>query len=145
MTASLHPEVNGELEGFPRPTYCFQLVSPAMENLGKTIRIIRLAKELKLSELAKSSDVSVPFMSLIESGDRQPSLGVIRKVASALGVPPEALVLMDVGNDSSLQTSDLATAEITNGVKKLIEVENQLRCLLAKMGNTDEPAGNHSD
>ena len=116
-----------------------------MENLGKTIRILRQAKELKLNSLAKSSDVSVPFMSLIESGNRQPSLAVIRKVASALGVPSEALVLMSVGKESSLHTSDIATAEITNGVKKLIEVEDQLKCLLAKMGDTDEPAGNHSD
>lgn len=115
-----------------------------MENLGKTIRIIRLAKGLRLSALAKSSDVSVPFMSLVETGDRQPSLGVIRKIASALGIPSEALVLMSVGNESSLHTSDIATAEITDGVKKLIEVEDQLRHLLAKMGATDEPAGNHS-
>jgi transcriptional regulator with XRE-family HTH domain len=36
----------------------------------------------------------VSFLSLLESGDRQPSLDVLRRIAQAVGLQPEALILM---------------------------------------------------
>jgi transcriptional regulator with XRE-family HTH domain len=99
--------------------------------LGKTIRILRQAKSMKISDVAKESGVSIPYVSLVESGARQPSLEVIRRIAETLRVPPETLVVIGMGNNSSL-SSDARTAELTKAVGRLIDIENKLTRLLAK-------------
>tara|TARA_R100001143_G_C3312561_1_gene110843 strand:- start:132 stop:482 length:351 start_codon:yes stop_codon:yes gene_type:complete len=115
-----------------------------VNNLGKTIRIIRQAKGMKLNSLAKSAGVSVPFLSLVEGGDRQPSLHVLRKLAEGLSIPSEALILMSVGNNSELTSSDEVTTEITKNVDRLIKLEEKLELLLQASEGTDEPKVNHS-
>ena len=94
--------------------------------LGKTIRILRQAKSLKMTSVAKSSGVSVPYLSLVENGDRQPSLEVMRRIASTLGVPSEALVVMGMGGDT-LQSNDKQTIALTDMVGKLIDIERNWR------------------
>ena len=97
--------------------------------LGKTIRILRQAKAMKLSDMAKASGVSVPFLSLVETGDRQPSLDVLGRIASSLGVPQDALIMMGVNNES-LVSSDKASVELSVTVGRLMEIESKLRQLL---------------
>lgn len=98
--------------------------------LGKTIRIIRQAKNMGLQVLAKESAISVPFLSLVENGQRQPSLDVLRRIALALGVPSEALVLAAMGPTTDLRSSDPATASINKTVDDLMYAEDQLRLML---------------
>ena len=98
--------------------------------LGKTIRIIRQAKNLGLQSLAKESGISVPFLSLVENGGRQPSLDVLRRIAHALKIPSEALVLAAMGPTTDLTSSDPATASITKTVDDLMYAEDRLRNLL---------------
>ncbi len=99
--------------------------------LGKTIRILRQAKAMKLSDVAQGSGVSVPYVSLLESGARQPSLDVIRRIATTLGVPSEALVVIGMGS-YSLVSNDKRTVELSDAVGSLMDVENKLSRLLAK-------------
>ena len=108
-----------------------------INQLGKTIRILRQAKHMRLNVLAKEAGVSVPFLSLVENGDRQPSLGVLRQIAAGLGIPSEALVLMSMGPQSGLRSSDPAAIEITQNVNKLIQLEERLNGILSQMGDPD--------
>ncbi len=101
------------------------------KHLGKTIRILRQAKSLKVTDVAKSSDVSVPYLSLVENGERQPSLEVIQRIADTLGVPSEALIVMGMGSDS-LKSNDRRTTALTDMVGKLIDIEDKLTTLLGK-------------
>ena len=98
--------------------------------LGKTIRILREAKGLTLTELVRKAKISKPFLSLIENGHREPSLGVIRRIARVLDIPSEALVLMGMESRRNLESSDLATNRILNSVEKMMRMENDLRRLL---------------
>ena len=98
--------------------------------LGKTIRILRQAKALKLSELASDSGISIAFLSLLESGQRQPSLDVIRRLSKSLGVPSEALVLMGMGDDSDLSSGKADTTAIADTVNRLIDIESKLGRML---------------
>lgn len=103
-----------------------------MENqLGKTIRILRQAKSFKLTKLAEDSEVSVAYLSLVESGDRQPSLDVIRRLAAALHVPSEVLFVMGM-ESGSLKSSRKPNSKLTNAVEQLMEMENKLNRLLSK-------------
>jgi transcriptional regulator with XRE-family HTH domain len=101
------------------------------DRLGKTIRILRQAKGLKVSDLADKAEISVSFLSLVENNQRQPSLDVIRRISKALGIPPEALVLMGMGSQTSLSTKNEASAEITETVERLMEIESRLGKLLS--------------
>jgi transcriptional regulator with XRE-family HTH domain len=103
--------------------------------LGKTIRILREAKGLTLAELVRKAKISKPFLSLIENGHRDPSLGVIHRIARGLDIPVEALVLMGMNSPRSLESSDLATKEIMKSVDRMMTMEGQLRRLL---GNQED-------
>lgn len=55
------------------------------DRLGHVIRRRRLALGLSQSELALRSEIDRTYMSDVESGTRNPSLGVVERIAEALG------------------------------------------------------------
>jgi transcriptional regulator with XRE-family HTH domain len=65
---------------------------PQLEALGALLRSQRLAAELSLRELAERTSVSNAYLSQLERGQHEPSLSVLRAIASALGVPLESLL-----------------------------------------------------
>lgn len=112
-----------------------------MVELGKAIRIVREAKGLRLNRLAEAAGVSTPFLSLIESGGRQASLRVLRSIAKALDVPSEVLILLCVGSDSTLRTTDQASVRLQESIRKLADAEDDLRRTLYTKGGTGETEG----
>jgi transcriptional regulator with XRE-family HTH domain len=62
--------------------------------IGHALNVCRSAKKLSLSALAKQTGLSQSYLSMIESGKREPTLSVIEKVAAALGVPTPILMLL---------------------------------------------------
>lgn len=59
--------------------------------LGARIRRARRDRNITLEELAEASGVSVAHISRLESGDRQPSLDGLLRLAFGLGVPFDEL------------------------------------------------------
>lgn len=108
-----------------------------MYALGKTIRILRQAKDVKLTTLAAAAKVSIPFLSLVESGERQPSLEILRRIAKGLNIPSEVLILMSVGPSSDLSSSNETANNISGSVAKLIELEEKLQRVLLTTENKD--------
>ena len=109
-----------------------------MNKTGLAVRIIRQAKNLTGSQLAKSAKISSALLSQIETGKKDPSLQVLERLASALDVPAEALILMRQGPSSTLVSKDLEVQMLTGAVANLISAEANLRNRL----NRDEPAEN---
>jgi transcriptional regulator with XRE-family HTH domain len=66
---------------------------PQLEALGSLLRSQRAAAELSLRELAELTNVSNAYLSQLERGQHEPSLSVLRAIASALGVPLESLLM----------------------------------------------------
>ena len=116
----------------------------AEHGIGKTIRILRQARDLKLNELAERSGISSPFLSLVENGERQPSLAVLRKIAGALRIPSEALVLLGLGAASGLTSTDPSISRLAKSVAELVKVEDKLRRVLGAEDVLDEGERNHS-
>jgi transcriptional regulator with XRE-family HTH domain len=65
---------------------------PQLEALGALLRSQRLAAELSLRELAERTSVSNAYLSQLERGQHEPSLSVLRAIASALGLPLASLL-----------------------------------------------------
>lgn len=71
------------------------------KSLGLRIHNTRKAQHMSQQELAELSDLSVPYISNIETGKRCLSLNALLSIANALNVSTEALLvdqLYNVGN-----------------------------------------------
>ncbi|MDX1965800.1 MAG: helix-turn-helix transcriptional regulator [Planctomycetaceae bacterium] len=96
-------------------------------DVGSTLRMLREARKLSLKDVAKDAEISTPFLTLVEQGRRQPSLVVLRKLASALKVPVEALILASQPEDGTIRSSDAHATRIVKSVKRLRNVQEALR------------------
>ena len=98
--------------------------------LGKAIKLVRTAQGLSLGEVAKQAKVGIPFLSLLEGGDRQPSLDTLRRIADALHIPSEALVLLAQSHDGRLNSNDAVVTDFAESVRRLADAEESLRVKL---------------
>lgn len=65
-----------------------ELAHESVVSLGSEIRQVRRARQLTLRAVAEQSGVSVSHLSAIERGAANPSLDVVRKLATALDIDP---------------------------------------------------------
>jgi transcriptional regulator with XRE-family HTH domain len=63
-------------------------------NIGHALKVCRSAKKLSLGDLAALTELSPSYLSMIESGKREPTLSSIEKIASAMGVPTPILLFL---------------------------------------------------
>ena len=63
-------------------------------NIAHALKICRAAKKLSLDELAARADLSQSYLSMIESGKREPTLATVTKIAAALGVPTPIVLFL---------------------------------------------------
>jgi len=61
--------------------------------IGAFIRKKRLAKSWTQEKLSSEASLSNRYLQRIEAGDRTPSLIIIFKLASALGMSPEKIIM----------------------------------------------------
>jgi len=63
-------------------------------DIGSEVRRRRLksAKVRTQSALADSAGISISFLSMIERGERLPTIETLFRIAAALGVPPSRLL-----------------------------------------------------
>jgi transcriptional regulator with XRE-family HTH domain len=84
-----------------------------LEVLGALLRAQRRAADLSLRELSERTKVSNAYLSQLERGLHEPSLGVLTAIASALGVPLGSLLtragMLDRDDDDG--ESDLRETE----------------------------------
>lgn len=75
-------------------------------NIGRAIRILREAKKLNLGQLAETASMSSSYLSLVEAGQRNPSVDTLTRVAVALDVPCEFFLMLAGGVNTSLTSSE---------------------------------------
>ena len=59
---------------------------------GKRVREARLSKGLSQGDVSRRLKLHRSYISGIERGIRNPSLGIVEKIAAALGVSPKTLL-----------------------------------------------------
>jgi transcriptional regulator with XRE-family HTH domain len=96
-----------------------------MIHLGKTIRKLRIEQDISQQKLAKDAELTPSFLSLVENDHRKPSLIVLRRLASALGVPEEVLIWDSVELPLDLPESDRRMCEMAKLiVRRFYEAEH---------------------
>ncbi|MED1021698.1 helix-turn-helix transcriptional regulator [Bacillus mycoides] len=56
------------------------------KNIGTYIKELRMQKKMTISKLSETSNVSQPYLSQIERGQRKPSYEIIKKLSEALEI-----------------------------------------------------------
>lgn len=67
--------------------------APLLNEVGQRIRARRLAEGLTLDQLARLSGINGPALSLIETGKRDARLTTLARIAAALRLPLQALLV----------------------------------------------------
>ena len=93
-----------------------------MLDFGPRIRDIRKKRKMKLKDLAAATGMSASFLSEVERGLSQPSMGSLRKICQALGVS-----LLNLENHAGDQLPKggavgEAPSRLPNGFKEITEV-----------------------
>lgn len=65
---------------------------PSPEELGRRIKMLRVAAGLTLKNLEERGSISATHVSEIERGKASPTVGALARIAHALGLRPAALV-----------------------------------------------------
>lgn len=79
--------------------------------IGHALKVCRSSRKLSLDEVADRSGLSQSYISMIESGKREPTLSSIEKIAKALAVPTPILMFLAAGKDE-LQGLDAETSRL---------------------------------
>ena len=62
------------------------------QRIGQRIRVMRKVRKLTQAKLAECANLSVPYISHIENGIKQPSLQAVVNIAEALGCTADKLL-----------------------------------------------------
>lgn len=65
-------------------------------NIPRAIKACRLARGLTQSGLAARAEISPSYLSLLESGKKNPSLQLVHAIADALDLSVDVLMLMAI-------------------------------------------------
>ena len=66
---------------------------PVLKLLGRNVRRLRLAADMAPEHLAKKADISVYVLDRIETGKGNPGINVVFRLARAIGVQPNELLM----------------------------------------------------
>ena len=83
-----------------------------IEALGALLRAQRVAAHLSLRELSERASVSNAYLSQLERGLHEPSLSVLKAIASALGMPLGPLLtkvgMLEPGDEPPVRETEAA-------------------------------------
>lgn len=108
------------------------------ERMGRIIKAVRVEREISQSDLAELVDLSVPYISNIETGKSKASLETIVNIANALNVTVDRLLFGNVQNSGDCSSelrelfSDCSTYEksvifdTVNSIKKSLRMNKEL-------------------
>ena len=96
-------------------------------SIGRAIKTLREANGKTLGALATEARLSVPYLSLVESDKRNPSVDSIRRIAKALDVPIDVFLLVSSGADSSLTTECDTTSRLVAILRDMEDLHHRIK------------------
>ena len=76
-----------------------------IDSVGKYIREYRKKKELSQEALAEMIEVSVPYISQLETSQKYPSLDTLINIANALDITPNHLLCETIAKEYEMKRS----------------------------------------
>lgn len=109
------------------------------EALGERIRTFRSIRDLSLRRLASSAGISPGFLSEVERGRANVSIGSLRRIASSLGLSIADLFMDEQASGPKLVRRDeRPTLPTGTGARKYLLSQRPLKYLEAYVGEFDQ-------
>ena len=67
-------------------------MAPTTRQIGMTLRALRETKGLSQAQLARKAKITREYVNRLEAGRNDPTVGVLQRLAKALGVPVTRLL-----------------------------------------------------
>lgn len=96
--------------------------------LGENLKKLRLSLELGVNDLSRLSGVNASYISAIENGKKDnPSKNILEKLAQALNVSVEVLLLekMNSDNESAIDVNEEGLKVLFNKIRNLSESDKR--------------------
>ena len=111
-----------------------------LEALGALLRAQRRAADLTLRDLSERTKVSNAYLSQLERGLHEPSLGVLTAIAAALGVPLDSLLTRAGMLERSEADGEQPVAETEAAILRDPELSEPQRTALLSVYRSFVPA-----
>jgi transcriptional regulator with XRE-family HTH domain len=89
-------------------------------NYGDAIRVVREARRMTQQQVAKIAEVEQSYLSLLETGQREPSLSVLGRVSRALHLPLFALAYLASSEEALAVMPEEGRRELSQVVQGLL-------------------------
>jgi len=93
--------------------------------LNETLRILRVFNDVKAKDLAKQLGISPSYLSEIERGGKEPSLGLIKKYAQILKTTPSSILFFSEEIDSESGKKNFKKILRRKTIQFLQSIENE--------------------
>jgi transcriptional regulator with XRE-family HTH domain len=90
-------------------------------NLGITISELRKARKIKQHVFAERCNITQAYLSLIENNKKEPTLSILKEIASKLKVPLPIIFFLSIERTDVPEGKGQVYDAITPTVKNLIE------------------------
>lgn len=78
-----------------------QLDDEKKRGLGNVLKLLRIAKEMSIKDLATQMSVSSTYISEVEANNKKPSLDMLTKYSEALDVSKSTIMYFDEEGEKS--------------------------------------------
>lgn len=108
-----------------------------MTKIGNVLKHLRIAARIKQKKMADQLGISPTYLSMIENGQREPSVEILEKYAASLNVPMAFLVLQSENNPPGLNSEQL---ELFEQIRKLLFDFQELKSRSASKNEHEKEA-----
>jgi len=89
-------------------------------NIGNAIKDLRQQKGFKQTDFAVKCGLSQSYLSSIEQGKKEPTLGILKQIATALSIPMPVLVFFSLDKEDVAESKRDAFQLLEPSIKGLI-------------------------
>ena|SRR5690554_3846256 len=89
-------------------------------HIGNAIKDLRQKRGFKQNEFAEKSGLSQSYLSLIEKGVKEPTLSILKQIATVLEIPMPVLVFFSLDKDDVAESKRETFRMLEPSIKSLI-------------------------
>ncbi|WP_306351075.1 helix-turn-helix domain-containing protein [Flavobacterium sp. '19STA2R22 D10 B1'] len=89
-------------------------------DIGNAIKDLRQQKGFKQTDFAVKCGLSQSYLSSIEKGNKEPTLGILKQIANALSIPMPVLVFFSLDKNDISESKRDAFEMLVPSIKGLI-------------------------
>src|ERR1700754_4202992 len=97
----------------------FSIIYCVMD-IGNAIKNLRQQKGFKQTDFAVKCGLSQSYLSSIEKGKKEPTLGILKQIANALSIPMPVLMFFSLDKDDVAESKREVFAILEPSIKGLI-------------------------